>query len=431
MAEENRSFDHYFGKLNDYRAQMGLPRSVDGLPDDCSSTNSNWNVPCSAMNLSPDANGVPTTPIYAFHLITQCIDNTSPDWITSHWDFNSKAPSSDTPLMDGFVISAASAARSSQLADTAGIRAMGFYTQVDLPYYYWLATNFATSDRWFSPIPARTEPNRYYLVGATSNGRAYPTQSALQGKTIFDLLNAAGITWKIYSQNGFTEASAFSGFLGRFANHIVPLSQFISDAQSGNLPQVSYIEKPDADEHPNSGESIQSGIAVNRQILNAFMYGPNGGPSPSWSDSVFILTFDEGGSLFDHVPSPTTGIPNPDGVKPIDICTASNDPLCSEAAKTHTAPPFDPDGDFTRYGFRVPLMVISPFTIPHFVSHTVTDSTAWMKFVETRFGLPNLTARDAAAMDMTEFFDFQNPPNPTPPSNPPSDNAGTCHDSLP
>src|SRR5271165_3644045 len=70
LSEENRSFDHYFGKLNDYRSAppFNLPRSINGLPDDCSDTNSDWTVPCSAMNLSPNANGVPTTPIYAFRL---------------------------------------------------------------------------------------------------------------------------------------------------------------------------------------------------------------------------------------------------------------------------------------------------------------------------------------------------------------------------
>lgn len=172
LAEENRSFDSYFGKLNDYRnaAPYNLPREVNGLPDDCGATNSDWTVSCGAMNMSPNASGVPTTPIYAFHLKTACIDGLSPDWITSHWDFNASDPSSNTPTMDGFVISAASAAIANSEADTAGIRAMGFYTGADIPYHYWLATEFATSDAWFSPAPTRTQSNRYYMMGATSGG---------------------------------------------------------------------------------------------------------------------------------------------------------------------------------------------------------------------------------------------------------------------
>jgi len=432
LSQENRSFDTYFGKLNEYRTAQGLPAIVDGLPDDCSSSNSDWTVPCSAMNKSPNASGVLTTPIYAFHLKDMCIENTSPDWISSHWDFNAESPTSNTPTMDGFVVSAASAALADGFNDKAGIRAMGFYTGDDLPYHYWLATEFATSDRWFSPAPARTQPSRYYMVGATSAGHAYDTFTPLQGKTIFDLLNNAGISWLIYSQSGTTSAAAFDGFMTRFASHIVPLDQFLTDAEGGTLPAVAYIEELNADEHPNTGENIQGGVAETRQLIEAVMYGNNANfaAGPSWKDSVFIITFDEGGSLYDHV-APPTSVPSPDGIQPVDICTSATDPRCTVAAETHTAPPYDPPGDFTRYGFRVPLMVISPFTNANYVSHTVTDYTSWMKFVETRFKLPNLNARDASVSDMTEFFNFQNPPWATPPQNPPSDSTGSCYDALP
>jgi phospholipase C len=425
MAQENRSFDHYFGKLNDYRRSQGLGADVDGLPDDCSATNSDWTVKCSAMNMSPDANGNPTTPIFAFHLKTSCIENTSADWIVSHWAFNAESPSSNTPLMDGFVIGAASAARSTGSNDTAGIRAMGFYTAADLPFHYWLATQFATSDRWFSPAPTKTEPNRYFMVGATSAGHAYPVKgTTINAKTIFDELTAANISWKIYIQSNSTSATAFSGFASRNGANIVPLSQFDTDIANGTLPTVAYIDNPDADEHPGLGDNIQTGVQLTQHLVNEVMN------SSIWKSSVFILTFDEAGGLFDHV-APPTNVPNPDGIQPVDICTSSSDPRCATASLTHTPPPFDPDGDFTRYGFRVPLMVISPFTKPHFVSHTVTDYLAWMKFVETRFNLKPLTLRDAFASDMTEFFDFQNSPLATPPANPPSDGSGDCHDGLP
>ncbi len=437
LAEENRGFDHYFGKLNDYRRTLGLSADVDGLPDDCSSSNSDWTVPCSAMNKSPNSSGVPTTPIYAFHLKTMCIDGLSPDWIVSHWDFNAEAPSSNTPMMDGFVISAAAAALSAGEADTAGIRAMGFYTGDDLPYHYWLATQFAVSDRWFSPAPTRTQPNRFYMAGATSGGYAYPTPGlVIHANTIFDLLQAAGVSWKIYTQitDEYTYASAFSGFMSRYGNtgNIVvdpTFSQFMADAQSGNLPSVVYLEKPDADEKPGTG-NVQSGVAETRALINAVMYDQNGGPGPSWKDSVIIFTFDEDGGLYDHV-APPTNVPSPDGIQPLDICTSATDTRCPLAAQSHPTPPYDPLGDFTRYGFRVPLVVISPFTTPHYVSHTATDYTAWIKFVEKRFNLPSLNARDGAASDMTEYFNFQNPPWATPPANPPSDGSGACTDTLP
>ncbi len=438
LAEENRGFDHYFGKLNDYRsaAPFNLPREVNGLPDDCSSTNSDWTVQCSAMNKSPDKNGVPTTPIYAFHLKTSCIEGLSPDWVAGHWDFNVADPSSDTPTMDGFVVSAASAALANGENDVQGIRAMGFYTGDDLPYHYWLATQFATSDAWFNPAPTRTQPNRYYMMGGTSGGYAYPLldgEPLIQSKTIFDLLQAAGVSWKIYTQlpSGYTYADAFAGFASRYGNtgNIVAdptFSQFIADAQSGNLPAVVFLEKPDADEKPESTNNIQDGVTETSQLINAVMYGP------SWKDSVFIFTFDEGGGLYDHV-APPTNVPSPDGIQPIDICTSATDSRCTLAKLTHSTPPYDPPGDFTRYGYRVPMVVISPFTKAHYVSHVTTDYTAWLKFVEKRFNLPSLTARDgwSNTSDMSDFFDFQNPPWTTPPPSPPTDAGGSCYDGLP
>ena len=116
------------------------------------------------------------------------------------------------------------------------------------------------------------------------------------------------------------------------------------------------------------------------------------------------------------MPSPT-GIPNPDGIPPQDLFTGS---------------PQDQPGDFTRPGFRVPLLVVSPFAKKHYVSHTVADYTAILKLIEARFNLPSLTKRDAAQMDMTEFFDFANPPWMTPPTPPAQSTAGACYlDHLP
>jgi phospholipase C len=154
-------------------------------------------------------------------------------------------------------------------------------------------------------------------------------------------------------------------------------------------------------------------------LINALMR------SSSWHDSVFIITFDEFGGFYDHVP-PQPAV-SPDGIKPLDllpgpppngpdICVLSTGPTC----------------DFVYTGYRVPLIVISPFAKKNYVSHTVTDTTAWLKLVETRFNLPNLTKRDEAQMDMTEFFDFVNVPWQTPPTPPPQPTRGSCYlDHLP
>ena len=94
------------------------------------------------------------------------------------------------------------------------------------------------------------------------------------------------------------------------------------------------------------------------------------------------------------------------------------------------APP-DPPGDFNRTGFRLPMIVVSPFSKKNYVSHTPADNTAILKFIETRFGLPNLTKRDAAQMDMGEFFDFTAIPWATPPTVPAQPTNGACYDGLP
>jgi len=136
--------------------------------------------------------------------------------------------------------------------------------------------------------------------------------------------------------------------------------------------------------------------------------------SPSWKDSVFILTYDEAGGLYDHVP-PLPAV-NPDGIapkdlQPKDICTSGSGANCN----------------FNYTGFRVPLIVISPFTKKNYVSHTPTDYTAILKFIEKRFlNGTALTKRDAAQMDMTEFFDFPNTPWAIAPTPPVQDTNGVC-----
>jgi phospholipase C len=107
---------------------------------------------------------------------------------------------------------------------------------------------------------------------------------------------------------------------------------------------------------------------------------------------------------------------SPDGIKPRDFQPGD---VCAKGGGANC--------DFTRTGYRVPLIVISPYAKKHYVSHTVADYTAILKFIETRFHLPSLTNRDAAQMDMSEFFDMANPPWMTPPTPPVQDTSGACY----
>ena len=423
MIEENRSFDTYFGQLETYRVMQGLPANgIDGIPPDgttpCASAspstppNADPNHPCMPINLR---NNSYHDTIPMFHLKTMCIENTSNAWYESHQNFNLFNLSSDTPTMDGFAWSAGGDAAFIQEQDVDGKRAMGFYDWNDLIYHYFMATQFATSDRWFSPGPMETEPNKMYEVAATSVGHAHSPSGSVNAKTIFELLENAHISWKVYYTRQPSDAilSFFQPFASQHSANIQPIANYFTDLANGTLPQVAMIEPAFSggqDEHPGLGNNIQVGVAESAKYINALM------SSQYWKDSAFILTFDESGGLFDHVPPPTQGVPNPDGIPPQDL---------------FTSPPADPPGDFTRYGFRVPLIVVSPFARKNYVSHTVTDATSILRFIEVRFGLPTLTKRDAVAIDMTEFFNWKNPPWTTPPSPPTQPTNGACYDGLP
>ena len=170
------------------------------------------------------------------------------------------------------------------------------------------------------------------------------------------------------------------------------------DLKNGTLPQVAYIE-PQTTTNEHTQTNNQKGAAHIAGLMNALMQ------SSAWKSSVFILSYDHGG-LYDHVP-PAPAV-NPDDVAP-------------------QLGPNDRVDDYSRTGFRVPLLVVSPFTKKGFVSHTVMDQTAVLKLIETRFNLPNLSARDAAQPDFAaEFFDLVNIPNATPPTPPEQPTNAPC-----
>ena len=452
LAQENRSFDHYFGALRQYWAQNGYPdQSFDGLPQFNPSSGQpplNGAAPsnpgCDPSSPPPASCVVDTNNmVTSYHLITQCIENPSPSWNEGHvdWDYNDPV-GQQAPTLNGFVLTAADDARQNvpPFKDTNGLRAMGYYDGSDLNYYYYMASKFATSDRWFNPAMTRTEPNREYLIAATSQGYAYPINTdsndtaLLTATTIFQELQDAGITWKIYvNPQGSTctgppydpacllTLSYIQGFQWgqtiptAYPQNIAPISQYFTDLQNGTLPRVAQIETAtDAglDEHPSTSDSqpndIQLGANYVASLINGLM------TSSSWKNSAFILTYDENGGLYDHVP-PQPAV-SPDGLKPVDllpndICTTGTGPIC----------------DFVYTGYRVPLIVVSPFAKQNYVSHTAADATAILKLIETTFNVPALTKRDAAQMDMTEFFDFNNPPWMTPPAPPAQNTGGACY----
>jgi phospholipase C len=449
MAQENRGLDHYFGALRAYwRANHFYDLSFDGLrqfnptsgnpplygpPPTNPGCDPNFAPPndCTIDSNSPN--------VASYHIITQCIENPSPSWNEGHVDWNLNNPVSTTPTLDGYVWSNAHDARNLKYYDVNGVRTMGYYQSGDLNYYYFMASQFATSDRWFAPAMTRTQPNRHYLMAGTSQGYAYPIgtdnndQSRLTATTIFQELQNAGISWKIYvnpqgsscQSNPTPQCLLTLSYLQDFqwgqtvpANYpqsLAPISQYFTDLKNGTLPQVAMIEPASSaglDEHGSDSDqypiNIQLGANYVSSLINALM------TSSSWKSSAFILTFDEGGGLYDHVPAQKAV--SPDAIKPVDllpgdICTGATGPNC----------------DFVYTGYRLPLIVVSPYAKRHFVNHNIADYTAILKLIETRFNLPALTKRDAAQINMTQFFNFNFPPWMTPPTPPTQNTTGKCY----
>jgi phospholipase C len=534
MMQENRTFDTYFGMLNPYRkAQVtqaqpwnigddGKEYDVDGIDDKLSTT-----------NLTDTTSPVGETPVPLFKTTSTCLDDMTSAWLESYGQVNRYDFTTNRQIkMDGFVHVAynyaLSGAGSGTFAgDMIGKRAMAYYDQDYLNYYYYMASQFALSDRWFSPVSSKSTPNRLAtLTGGTTQGLVrdpfvddkLPT---LTTQTIFQELDQASpsVSWKIYytltsggcdeedgdcgsasnpslypvttfSDFGYSEkylynnpsqATCISPTVGsKLAvgdqfnafcvdpTHIAPLAELQKDMMNGTLPSFSYIEAGYGlnDEHPGSGQSILAGQAEVATILGWFLNSASS-PTGAWADSVFFMSYDEGGGPYDHVPpvpghsndntdksllQATGGIPdiggiakapgggiavNPDGYAPCLPPAMPGTPtthcdLKSTDPGASTGDAAAVNGFAAQLGFRLPNMVISPFTRRHYVSHIPMDHTAVIKFVENRFIGPtaHLTNRDAAQPDLLDFFDFTAIPwsvPPTPPApvtDPP--NHSTC-----
>jgi phospholipase C len=382
FVQENRSFDNYFGMLGPYKASLGLANDVDGI--DLNAT-------------LPNTQG---QPVHPFHYQTVCTENLSPSWNEAHTD-------ADGGKMDGFMLTTTSVPST---IDPTGTRAMGYYDQTDLPFYYELAARYATSDRWFSPLLSNTIPNRMYLFTATSFGNIIPASPPVGGftqPTIFDRLDQAGVSWRYYYQDGPTSAfiQQFAGYK-RDSAKVVSIANYATDLQNeAALPSVIFIERAGVsgkDEHV--GANTQIGAAVSAGIINTFIN------SPSYKNSAFILTYDEEGGLYEHV-LPARAI-KPDNIAPM--------------LRTGDKP-----SDFFQTGLRVPMIVISPWVKPSFVSHTTRDYTSILRLIEDAFNAQPLTLRETNADNMMEFFDFSAGPRLlTPPPLPTQPTNGVCNNKL-
>ena len=401
LIQENRSFDHYFGSY----------RGVRGFSDQSSAFQQPY---------PPNTSNPPAGVLLPFHLDMSktnaaCTHDISHDWVPQHQSWNNGA-------MNGFVTS-----RLPINANDA-VLAMGYYTRADLPFYYALADAFTICDNYFCSVMGPTDPNRLYTVAASidpdgKNGgpllqTLVTNRSSFFGKltytTMPEQLQARGISWKVYtSPDQNILSSIFSdnvlSYFSNFQNPSSPLYQnafgpqfpvdFLADVVSGNLPQVSWVIASIVDsDHPPApslfGENLLSGI------ISALTANPS-----LWAKTVLFVTYDENGGFFDHVP-PMTAPPGTPG----EYVTASAVP---DPTVVGNPPISGPIG----LGFRVPMLVISPFSRGGFVSSDLFDHTSVLRFLETRFGaeVPNLSAwRRAAVGDLTSAFNFSKPDQSVP-----------------
>jgi phospholipase C len=305
---------------------------------------------------------------------------------------NGKAPTPPMATMSGFVTNFAAAItfdeqnHRNSLPGTVASDIMGVFAPESLPVMSGLAKGFAVCDHWYSSVPTETFPNRAFACAATSQGHMNDATASYTVQSIFGLLTAHHLSWKIYGYNAepLTRANfpdtqnAPDTSFGKFAD-------FQADCAAGTLPAYSFLEpswgSAGNSQHPNYDVAL--GEALIEQVYQAVRGGPG------WNQTLLLITYDEHGGLYDHVAPPTSAVP-PDNS------------------------PGEFGFDFRRFGVRVPAVLVSPLIAPGTIFNVPAgsmpiDHTSVLKTIEVRWGLPSLTARDAAAPDLGAVLTLSTP----------------------
>ncbi len=383
VLRENRSFDHYFGKLRPQHLPLGADADVtnpDPTPD-----------PTTGMR----GVAVPRHPSQQY-----CAKEVNHEWNAAHLQF-------DNGNLDGFV-----AASNTDGTNSGGHIAMGYFDDPDIHAYYWLANHFAVSESYFASALAPTMANISFYFNATACGTSENFETTVNTildrnpfstdcpahHSIFDLLDQAKppISYQVFNDGPslLDQPAPDSGATGltdldptvlqTIDAFKTAVAQEDMDPGGGHLAEVVFVEpnyghlkgfKTQNDEHPPS--NIQDGQHFTWDIINTLLTHPN-----VMASTVAFVTWDEHGGFYDHVTPPPAC--EPDALRPCDF-------------------------DFKRYGFRVPLIAVSPFARPGFAGHYTADHTSILRFIEAWKGLPALTARDANAWPLFDLFDFDSP----------------------
>jgi phospholipase C len=266
--------------------------------------------------------------------------------------------------------------------------AISYFEQQDLSFFGKAAPYWTTCDRYFSAVLAETYPNRFYQHAARTD-RLHNSTAVSTLPTIWDRLSAAGRTGRYY----FSDVPFLALWGSKYLPIARPFEEFLLDAKTGSLPDVSFIDPrfedessgTSADDHPHA--DIRAGEAFLNQVYTAVTTSPN------WENTLLVINYDEWGGFYDHVAP----------ARAPDVSAATS-----------------------RRGFRVPAVVISPRARRRHVDHTVYDHTSVLRAIEWRWGLAPLTPRDAHAANIAQALDFTAAPNLTAPSysTPPHVSAG-------
>ncbi len=354
LMMENRSFDHYFGAR-----QLIEGRAVDGLTG-------------TEMNLDLKLN-----PVQVFKLDELEAADPPHEWDQCHLQFN-------LGENNGFV------AEAEKKNPGFGVQVMGYHVREQIPVLYGLADNFTLCDRWFASVMGPTWPNRFFLHACSSNGQRENFPEPFL-ETLWHRCDDAGIVSRCYFTDVPWVAGAFplvptvwgklgdnvDGFSLNDIENPNSLERFFNDCETGDLPNFAIIDPgfTSNDDHPS--HNIQLGQILIGSIYKALA------ESPAWQKTLLVITYDEHGGFYDHVPPPET---------------------------------VDEDPEFKQLGFRVPSLVIGATVRRGCVNSTQFEHCSVGATLMRRFGLVPLNERMATAPDLSACInpDFVDDPQPGP-----------------
>jgi phospholipase C len=379
---ENRSFDHMLGLL--YSADGNVSPSgqpFEGLTGDES-------------NPGTDGSPVPVFPIAPSDANAYFMPGADPgegySATNSQLFGSTTAPSPPLATNEGFVTDFSytlgweSQEGWSILSGTTADNVMGMFRPTMLPVLSGLARGFAVCDYWFGSVPTETLPNRAFVNAGTSQGHMDDKTTKYTCPSIYGLLSKNNVTWSIfgYDTPPLTRMD-FADTTDADDSHFGEFPDFQKAAASGTLPAYTFLE-PSWDASGNS-QHPNYNVALGEQLIHDVYYALRNGPN--WNQTMLIVTYDEHGGCYDHVPPPSGAV-----------------------APDNSAGEYG--FDFTRFGPRVPTVLISPlipagtvFRVPE--GAMPLDHTSILKTIETRWNLPALTARDAAAVGLGEVLTLE------------------------